>query len=1257
MSASTVARKTLLILVAALGGVLLSAVAFVAWMFNTQAGTRWALSTAGSVTNDALQVKSTSGTLAGPLQLDEVRYRDAAGALDVAVQRVQLDLDASQLLSMTVHVLNLDVRGVSMKVGPPQAPPPEEPATPFSLDPPIDVVLERVRVTNVAVTRDAATLVAVDVAELAGAWTEAGGLVLKQLDVRSPQGQVHFAGNVRGHERYEGTGEGRIRWTQGERTYAATLQTQAQAGRLVADVHVSEPLRTQAHLEAEQSKPFPWTLTLEVPEFDPREGLLPDSSLTQLAAKLRGSGDADNAVLSGTLSVNEEPLNIERMSVAREGDDVRIDARLLPAQGHVDIDGLLQLAQAPMKAKVNLEWGEVVIPESLAGQILHTQGDLDFDGSAENYSAIGTIKLGPPERIADIGLDVAGTAQRVEIRQFDIRQPKGSLRAVGAVELQPVLAWQANAQATHFNPGEFAVAWKGDLNFALETSGRMLESGPTADLLLKTLNGHLRGRPVEGTGDLHLSEQRVLAGHLRLRSGGSRIRVEGQQGETMNATATFDIASLNDWVPDSGGTLQGQINATGRWPDLEVKLRSRGNGLRLATARADSLELAANVNRLNDPRGDLSLQGTQVSAAGLLFETFDVKAQGEMKAHALQLTANGQPLSTRLRLHGARTGDETHPGWSGSFDELVLDVQKIPRMALQKPVQIQFVDRSLRMSEACLAGDDIHLCASAQTEKTGALQARYSLRNLPLALASSLSGSSAPFDLSGTIEGNGEIQRDAEGRMRGQILVTSTRGAISRRAEPPLTDSQTLLSYADLRLDAKLDGTNGTGSLDARLNDSGSLDGDVQLAGLGEIATQVRGKVRAYLPSISVIEAFAPQLANVQGKLHIDLGVAGTLDEPKLDGTVRADELATDIPTVGLKLRRGEFNVSPRSANEFALNGQVASGDGMLRFDGTATTQGAVRMNVNGQRFIAADIPGARVEIDPDLNFTRSAERMTLEGDLRIPTARIDMQKLPRTQSTQKASPDVVVVDAKTQEQAHAEKIPLYATIRVALGEKVELVGFGLDAKVGGELVVREIPGSPTTGSGEVRVTGTYKAYGQDLTIRQGQLLFAGTPLENPNLSIIAVREVDTVIAGLRVQGSARNPQLSVFSEPPMAQSNALAYLVTGKPLNEVGSGEGDAVQTAARSLGTAAGGLLAKNLGKRLGVDEVGVKDSEAIGGAALTVGQYLSPRLYLSYGVGLFEPGEVVTLRYKLSKQFTIEALNGPRDSRAGVEYRIEK
>jgi len=309
---------------------------------------------------------------------------------------------------------------------------------------------------------------------------------------------------------------------------------------------------------------------------------------------------------------------------------------------------------------------------------------------------------------------------------------------------------------------------------------------------------------------------------------------------------------------------------------------------------------------------------------------------------------------------------------------------------------------------------------------------------------------------------------------------------------------------------------------------------------------------------------------------------------------------------------------------------------------------------------LAADIPGAHVIVTPNLNLVRTAERVTLKGDVTIPEAAINLQKLPRGgEHAQAASSDVIVVDEQTREEAETEKAPVFAEITVNIGKKVELTGFGLQANVEGALQVRESPGKPTLGSGEVRVAGKYKAYGQDLTIQRGQLLYAWTPLDNPNLNIEATRTVETVTAGLRIRGSAKTPELTVYSDPPMSQANALSYLVAGKPLDQIGAGDSDAdaMQTAARSLGVAGGGLLAKSLGKRLGVDELSVKDDEMIGGAALTVGQYLSPRLYLSYGVGLFEPGDVITLRYKLSNDLALQTQRGPEDTRAGIEYRIEK
>ena len=145
---------------------------------------------------------------------------------------------------------------------------------------------------------------------------------------------------------------------------------------------------------------------------------------------------------------------------------------------------------------------------------------------------------------------------------------------------------------------------------------------------------------------------------------------------------------------------------------------------------------------------------------------------------------------------------------------------------------------------------------------------------------------------------------------------------------------------------------------------------------------------------------------------------------------------------------------------------------------------------------------------------------------------------------------------------------------------------------------------------------------------------------------------------GLYVSGTARRPILTVFSNPVMEQSDALSYLVTGKPLSQVKGGEGNMGGAAAQALGSAAGDLLAKSVGSKIGVDDIGVSNNDALGGtSAFTVGKYLSPRLYLSYGVGLFDPGQVISLRYLFSRRWNFEAQNATDFSRASLNYRLER
>ena len=1254
MTARSLRRRIGLAAALTLLTIIVAVIGAATWIINTESGTRWAFRTAGRLLDGALQAREVGGTLAGPLVFTDLKYTDPAGSLAFTAQHLALDMELNELLWKTLHVRDFNVRGVRVTLGPPQQKEPE-PSQPFSLQPPLDIELDQLQLVDAVVERDGQTLIQIDTASAAGAWTGAG-VNLRQLDLRSPQGEAHLQAAVAGKDVYAGEAQGRFRWQAGERTYAGTLQANAHEQLATLQARLTSPLSATLQLDLQQRESTPWTLAVEIPEFDPSKELMPDSSLRNLAASLRGSGDLTQATLDGHITVNGEPFQLERVHLTHNPQQIALDALVRPKQGSLRANGTVSLSAEPASAKLDLDWQDIVIPETLAGQVLHTRGDVNFSGSAQAYTATGTLRLGPPRRLADIQLELQGSPQRIQLQRLDIVQAAGELRTTGQVELQPAIAWQATVRARHFNPGEFLAEWPGDLNLDLASQGQMSDRGPQGNLQLTHLRGQLRKRPLRGEADLRISPDMVLAGTLDLRSGRSRIQVRGEQNEAMNAHATIEVPALDDWLPDTGGELHAAISATGRWPALKIDGQVRGNSLQVSTASVQTLALNFDIEEPKQPRGQVALDASAISAGGLTFDTVRLRADGDIKQHTLQLDATGQPLATHLQLHGAGTSPEEAFGWSGTVEQLVLDVQNAARLQLQQPVEVDYSKTATRISQACFADGDIRLCLAGTSEPTGALQAQYSLQNVPLALASALGTSSMPIDLSGTLDGEGDIRRDAQGRLDGSAVIRSAQGSISRRLEPASDEPEVLLKYDDLRIVANLAGSDGNGSIDARLNDTGRLHSEFALTGLGSASTGVRGSLDANLPSIAVVELFAPQLANVQGQVQVRAGATGTLDAPRIDGEIGLANLATDVPALGLKLRDGRFSVTAQPDGQFALTGAISSGKGALSFDGTASTTGQARIDVQGQQFLAADIPGAQVLIDPKLQFTRDAERMSLQGNVHIPSASVDLQKLPRSQSSTKSSSDVVVIDAQEQE-AEAESMPLNAAVQVTLGENVVLAGFGLDAKVTGQLQVREAPGAPTTGSGEVRVAGTYKAYGQNLTIRQGQLLFAGTPLDNPRLSIVAVREVDPVVAGLRVEGTAHNPQLTVFSEPPMAQSNALAYIVTGKPLNEIGEGEGDAVQSAARSLGTAAGGLLAKNIGRRLGVDEVGVTDSKAIGGAALTIGQYLSPRLYLSYGVGLFQPGEVVTLRYKLSSKVTLEALNGPRDSRAGVEYRVEQ
>jgi translocation and assembly module TamB len=959
-----------------------------------------------------------------------------------------------------------------------------------------------------------------------------------------------------------------------------------------------------------------------------------------------------NLDLAARLSPDE--LELRRLSVT--SDDIR---------GALVLSGKVTPERNTVRARLKAQWQDVVVPEAMAGRVLASRGEIDIDGTPKAYAVKGALDVGPPNELVHVLIDASGTDKRADFRQLELRQSAGHLALSGTVEFEPV-AWSVYAKASEFNPGALLAEWQGRLTVDAHSSGVLAAAGPRGSLQIATLKGTLRGRPIAGEGDIEFIAPSQLTGDLRLSSGKSRVSVKGNAADTKHIDATVDlaVASLNDWVPQTRGSLTGRFTVRGVWPKLTIAGSADGKSLGMGENDIAKLHVEATVASPLDPDGKVDAVATQVTVAGQVFKQVTLAASGNQAKHRVAVSADSEQFDGSVELAGGLT----KTGWSGELASLKVKAADLADLALREPSRIVYDAGNFSLSQTCLEDTPTVLCSAMKFEASGALDAGYSFERVPLKLANTLAPDALAGELQGEVQGHGRVRRGTDGQWIGDLAVTSesARLAMAEGEEIPAAAAAvsegTLLIYEDLDVQADFAGMKANARLTAKLAHGGSVSASVTASELNASSPRIAGKIDAAMPTLAPFGAFVPTVTNLDGAVMAKIEIGGTIAALEFTGNVDATKLSADLGKLGIELREGSVRGEAKRTGGFNLAGAVASGKGRLEFDGSMDERGVVDVKIRGKEFLAADIPAANVVVTPDLTLTGDAKGYLLRGEVSIPRAAINLQKLPQDEAPG-VSPDVVVIrnGKEIVNKARASALPLQAVVTVNLGEKIEVTGYGLEATVNGQLTVRESPGEPTSGSGQLGIAGRYKAYGQDLTIKDGRLLFAGTPLNNPRLAIVAMRQIDDdQSTGLRIAGSAQRPIVTVISEPNVGEADALSYLVTGRSLSEVGSASGssqDALASATRSLEGTGAGLVAQRIGARLGLDEAGVEENEMIGGSALTIGEYLSPRLYLSYGVGLFEPGEVIALRYKLSKDVGVRVQRGTQETRTGVEYRIER
>ncbi|MCK9368304.1 MAG: translocation/assembly module TamB domain-containing protein [Metallibacterium scheffleri] len=1222
-------------LLRALGVLLLLLIAAGAWLLGTQGGLDFTLVRARAFTHGALSVRQAQGRLWGSLHLRGVRWRGANG-LEIRIATARIDYAPLALLRKRLDITRLDVSGLRVTLPAPQ--PPSN--APLDLHAPLDIHIAKATLRDALILRQQQRVFAVNTLSLRdAAWTH-GRLAFGAFDLDAPQLALQLQGQLGLDGGWPGTLAARLRVPHQPQALALTLHARSDGRSATLDARVAAPFAATLHAQLATRAPYAWRGTLRVPHFA-LAMLLPGNART-LALDLQGHGDVMQALLAGTLDVDAWPLRLRALEVQRMGDTLQLRQLALASPrmpGSLDAQGHIALAAHPVSADLALRWRGVQLPAALLGQALASAGSAQFQGNAQVYRVQSDFSLDVSgKQRAQVTLAVHGDTRTLAVDRLRLQQTRGRLEVKGDVALAAPHAWRIAARATHFDPALLAPAWPGDLDFALGSSGLLDARGPTGTLVLHDLHGTLRGRALRGSANLGVHGRRLPQGTLDLASGASTLRYAGTGGA---ATARIDVRSLADFLPQASGSLHGSISARGVWPTLDLDAQIDASDVRDATLRLGSATLRTQVRNLAAPHGTAQLSARALQLGARKLDRFDARVAGSQHALTLHVDAGG--AAGQFALDASASG-KTARDWQGELRSLQLTPARQVAWTLQAPAAWRYRAGAFSLADACLSQDTARLCVGGSRAADGSGALDYRLTALPLASLAALAPLPDGARVTGTLDGAGALRFDAALHLRGHARLQSPSGKLSL----PGVDAQPL-GWRDLRVQADIGAQSGQFSAHAALLPAGTLDASATLSGAQQA---LGGRIVLGLPQLHVLEPFVPQLARVAGALAADFALAGTLRAPTLIGQARVTGFAAELPLLGLHFKQGDMTVARAADGALNFGGSVQSGAGTLAIAGSGNAQDFA-LTLKGQNILAADLPAARVQVSPDLRFTRSATGYVLDGSVLIPSAQVDLAKLPGAGAAQ-ASPDVVIVNAPPL--TPVSPLPLRASVLVKLGAAVKLRGFGLDGKLSGQLHVDEQPGRAPSGRGEIGVSGTYRAYGQDLTLKQSRLLFAGTPLDNPGLDLTAERVLPDVTPGLRISGTAQRPVLQVFSTPAMEQSEALSYLITGKPLSALKSGQGDMLNSAAQALGSAGGDLLAKEIGARIGVD-ASVGDNAALGGAALTVGKYLSPRLYVGYGVGLFTPGQIVTLRYKLSRLFDFEAQTSALYNRFSLKYRVEK
>lgn len=930
-----------------------------------------------------------------------------------------------------------------------------------------------------------------------------------------------------------------------------------------------------------------------------------------LAIKARTTlGDAYGMPLALDALVSALDLKLERLSL-QDGEGGE-----LLASGTVGWDG--PLAVDLQLASGAFAWQRLhpAIPVELGlrGLKLDTRlREQDYDGQLQ-------VDLATPAGDGRLSTPFKGDFGQIRLPELRWQQDNSSLLGDIRADFNS-LAWQADLKASNFDPSAWVAEVPGRIGGDINARGNDRSASASWQL-----GGQLRQQKLAASGQLDWAGERVDVPELELQLGANRIAGNLRIDQQLAADLDIALSRLDQLWPGLRGKLQGGLQLAGSLKAPEGRLKLAGNAS-YQDYQIGQLSLDSQID--GEQNGQLALQASDLRLAGQRWHNLQVTASGNPQNQQAAIAGRGRDEERiALKVAGGFAGND----WQGSLQDGRIALAGFDWRQLSAAALGYRADGRIELGSHCWGMDKARLCAGEQ-QLAPVQKLDLKLSGLPL--------DRLPGELPENVRIQGEVNAAVQLLVagdgpRGQLWLDAGEGSILL---PSGSDATPLpLDWQQLRVDSQLQPQ----LIDSKVRIAGPQIGSLSVdVALDPRNQQLNGHYDFNALKLALLQPLLGEGMTLDGQLGGKGRLMGNLQQPRVEGNVALTQgkVAGDAMPLSIEDLQLALNIQGERAE---LDGGWVSGEqGKGRIAGQLqwAPQPVVDIRIQGQRLPVNVAPYAELDVEPDLQLALRDDKLRLSGEVAIPRGAIEVRQLP--ESAVGLSPDVRVVG----EDEEAASLPLRADIRLRIGEdKLTFKGFGLSALLRGDLRVNE----KQEARGSLQLDeGRYKAYGQDLTLRRAQILFAGA-LERPQLDIEAVRRFsgEDLIAGIRLSGPADAPQTEVFSEPGMSQEETLSWLVLGRaPGTE--SEDQDVLSSAALALGLAGGAPVAKGLADRLGIQDFQLESSGSGLSTSVVASGYLTSKLSLRYGVGVFEQGNTLALRYELSRRLYLEAASGVASS----------